>query len=99
MDRDSVLKLKKFVEVVTGKTSKLVRFDVCDEKVCRRAGLPTSVSYIAPPTLTEDLEVFDPTRHDVVKDIVCVSKAHKRLLGIACNLLEMGVVIVRNKKR
>lgn len=98
MNRENVKQLKKFVDIVTRHNAILVRFDKCDGDSCKRLGLPGSIAYQPPEALVESLQVLDPERHDVVKDIVCVSNQHKRLAGIACNLMEMGVCIVRPKR-
>jgi hypothetical protein len=98
MDPESVKQLKQFVDVVTRHSAILVRFDECDIKTCKRLGLPVPIAYDPPAVLAEGLELLDPARHSVLKNIVCVSNHHKKLAGIACNLLQMGVCIVRPKR-
>ena len=98
MDMQAAKQLKKFVASVTKHQVFLVRFDVCDDRTCKQHGLPLPITLPVPEALGGGLEQFDPQRHVVVTEMVCVSKAHKKLLGIACGLLQMGVCLVRQKQ-
>ncbi len=99
MHEQSVAELKKFVASVTNHHVYMVRFDDCDERICKRNGLPFPVALELPETLGRELPRFDPQTHKVVQEVVCVSKAHKKLSGIACMLLQMGVCLVRTRTK
>lgn len=98
-DENEVFKLVEYVKIVTRAKMQMAVFDDNPDGAAARAGLPLPLVFKTPQVFLDHLPRLDLDKHVVVRSIVCITPHHKRLMCIACNLMGMGVCLVRRRRK